>query len=120
MQYSKTRIFVCIIVENPICASVNSDLKLHKCGIPQQKPLLCVLLWKLSFVRVPTLTLNCTNAIIHRNKDVFLSVLQRKIRFVQLSTLTLNCTNAIYSTTKHVFFSVLLWKIRFMQESTLT
>ena len=58
--------------------------------------------WKISFVQIPTLTLNCTNAIIHR-KHVFLIVLQWKNRFVQLPTLTLNRTNAIFHIKTRIF-----------------
>ena len=54
---------------------------------------LCVL----RFVQVPTLTLNCTNAIIHQKTRLFESFTEKKKnQFVQLSTLTLKCTNAIF------------------------
>ena len=37
----KTCLFECFEVEYPICASVNSDLKLHKCGILLQNTSFC-------------------------------------------------------------------------------
>ena len=63
---------------------------------------LWVLQWKSSFVQLPTLSLTCTNAIIH-HKHVFLSILKREIRFVQLSSLILNRTHGIFHYKKPLF-----------------
>ena len=53
-------------MRNPICVSVNYGLKLHKCDIPYQNTFfLYVLQLNISFVLVSTLTIICTNAIIH-------------------------------------------------------
>ena len=55
---------------------------------------MCVLLWKISFVQVPSLTLSWTNAITHRRTRLF-ECFTIQIRFLQLSTLTLTCTRTI-------------------------
>ena len=67
--YRKTRLFECCTVENPICATFNIDIKLHY--FTSKHAFLCVLLWKISFVQFPTLTLNCTNALIHLKTRLF-------------------------------------------------
>ena len=56
---------------------------------------LCVLRRKISFVQVPTLTSNYTNAIIHRKRRLF-ECFSVENWFVQLSPLTFNCTNEIF------------------------
>ena len=103
ITHRKTRLFDCFTVKQPICATVKSVFKSHKCKIQQQngyfcvfcrgksdwcncqlrleitqmrystaqKFLLCISQWKVSFVQVPTLTLNCTNTIVHRKIRLF-------------------------------------------------
>ena len=70
--HNKSSLFEYFKVENLICASVNYDLKFHKCGNSLQNTSFCAFYkWKISFVQVPTLTINCTNAITHRKTRLF-------------------------------------------------
>ena len=69
--HHKTRFFKCFSVQNLICASVNSNLKLHIFSILPKNVFSWDLKWKISFVQVPTLTLNCKNAITHYKTRLF-------------------------------------------------
>ena len=115
---NKTRHVECFAVENPICESVDSDLKLHKCGIPQQNT---------SFYGFTVENQLCARA----NSDVKLHKCNNpsKTRLFECFTAenpicaTVNSdfkfTSAIFYY-KHVFLSSLQWKIRFVQVSTQT
>ena len=111
---------------------------------------LCVSLWKISFVQVPSLTLSWTNAITHRRTRLF-ECFTIQIRFLQIVNsdfkfhtynipqqntsfwvccngkpdfskcqLWLEIAQMRYPTAKHVFLCVLSWKICFVQVPTLT
>ena len=56
--------FFALYNRNQLCAIVNSDFKLHKSDNPSLK-------FKILFVKVSTLALNCTNAIIHCKIRIF-------------------------------------------------
>ena len=116
--HNKTGLFEYFAVENSICANVTYDLKLLKCGISPQNTSFCAFYkWKISFVQVQTLTLNCTNAIIHRKTRLFdCFTVKKPICATVNSDFKSNKCNI----PKHVFLCVLLWKTRFVQVSTLT
>ena len=106
--------------------------------------------WKISFVQMPTLTLNCTNAIIHRKTRIFdcftvkkpicatanFDFKSHKCNIPHQNTyfwvfwcgksdlckcqLWLDFAQMRYSTAKNVFLFVLQWKISFVQVPTLT
>ena len=115
---NKTRHSECFAVEKPICESGDSDLKLHKCGIPQQNT---------SFYGFTVENQLCASAIsdvkLHKCNNPSKTRLFESFTAGNSICATVNSdfkfTNAIVYY-KHVFFSSLKWKIRFVQPSTQT
>ena len=137
-------------MENVISASVNSDLKLYKCGIflSENKSFCAFCCRKIASFEVPTLTWNCTNAIIYCKTRLFewctvenpicetlnFDLKLHKCNILQLNTsiwefcdgksdlckcqLWLEIAKMGYSIAKHVFLCVLWWKISFLQVQT--
>ena len=116
--HNKTRHFECFADENLICESVNTALKLRKCGVSLQNP---------SCFGFTVENQLCASA----NSDVKLHkcINPSKTRIFECLTVgnpifaTFNSDfkfrNAIFYD-KHVFFSVFRWKIRFVQVLTQT
>ena len=97
------RLFVRFAVKNQLRTSANSDLNLHICENSIAKHVfLSVVQWKIRFVPLSTLTLNCTNAIFHHKARLF-RVLRSKIRFMQVLTLIWNCKNAVFHRKTRLF-----------------
>ena len=120
MQYSTTKyVFECFAVESPICASANSDLKLHKCDIPPQntsfleftvKNQICATFnseFKLHKCNVPPQNTSFWG-FCHRKSD------QCKCQ------LWLEIVQMRYYIAKYVFLCVLQWKTISVQVPTLT
>ena len=114
--HNKTRHFECFAVENLICVSVNTALKLRKCEVPLQNTCCFGFTVENQLCASP-------------NSDVKLHKCNNppKTRIFECVTVgkpiceTVNSdfkfSNAIFYY-KHVFFSVLRWKTRFVQVST--
>ena len=101
--HHQIRLFVRFAVENQLRTSANSDLNLHICENSIAKHVfLSVVQWKIRFVPLSTLTLNCTNAIFHHKARLF-RVLRSKIRFMQVLTLIWNCKNAVFHRKTRLF-----------------
>ena len=103
---------------NPICVSVNSDLKLHKCGTQLQNTSFCPFYYGKSALCSCQLCLyiaqnnlckcyprlKTAQMLYPIVKQVSLCVLQLEISFVQVSTLTLNCINMLIHRKKLLFY----------------
>ena len=88
--HGKTRLFECFTVENPICATVYSNFKLHKCNIPPQNMSFWVFWSRKSDLCKCQFWLETAQMQYSTPKHVFLYVLRWKISIMQLPTLTLS------------------------------
>lgn len=75
-----------------------------------------VLQWKIRFVQLSTLNLNCTNAMYHHKTPLFECFATENLISASVNSIV----QMRYSIAKYVFWCVLQWKSSFVQVPTLT